>query len=377
MTKLNGPIIDVDIHHRWKSPDEILPYLPAQWRTYLEDNAPALSLAGPSPGLGKTLPNSARKADSFPADGSYPGSDYPTLRDQWLDPYDIRYGILTHDVGDNGAQVNQFFAEALCRAINDWNLDTWMGLDERLYSVLVMPVGNPTACAAEMYRLGSHPSILGVVFGGNVLGRPLGDPIYDPIYAAAEELGLVIFVHPTATGHRTNLRTLVAGGPPSSTTVNASQFTQQAMHYISSFVTHGTFEKFPTLKVLIQEYGVAWLPWLLWRLDQNYEIMKAESPWLRRLPSEYVRDHVRFATQPLEESDDPKGVGRLLSSYEGMEKLLCFSSDYPHISADEPGFVARMLPSAWTDDVFHRNAAEFFGWEWAEAESVGAQRAAV
>jgi uncharacterized protein len=362
VTRYSGPIIDVDIHHRWKKPDEVISYLPERWKDYLRDSPAGKSLKPPSPGLGKSIPNTARKADSFPSDGSFPGSDFETLRAQWLDHYDIRRAILTHDVGDEGAQLNQFFAEALCKATNDWNIDTWLTYDERLYSVLVVPVGSPVDAAEEMRRVGSHPQMLGVVFGGNVLGRPLGDPVYDPIYEVAQEMDLTIFIHPTATGHRRNLRTLVAGGSPSSTTVNASQFAQQAMHYVSSFITNGTFERFPRLKVLVQEYGVAWLPWLLWRLDQNYAVMRTETPWVKRLPSEYVREHIRFATQPLEEGFTRRDVGEVLDSYEGMEDLLCFSSDYPHISADEPGYVASLLPASWRDKLFHQNASEFFGW---------------
>jgi predicted TIM-barrel fold metal-dependent hydrolase len=373
-TQYSGPIIDVDIHHHWKSPDAVIKYLPQEWKSYLQDNVPARSLQAPSPALGKFLANGARMAESYPADGSFPGSDYPTLREQWLDKYPISHGILTHDVGDNGALLNQFFAEALCRAINDWNIDEWLSQDSRLYSVIVLPIGNPTAAAAEIRRVGQHPKIVGVTLSGNVLARPFGDPIYDPIYAAAEELGLVVTIHPTATGHRRTLRTLNAGGAPASTTVNASQFAQQAMHYISSYVSHGTFEKYPRLKVLIQEYGVAWLPWLLWRLDQNYEVMKAESPWLKRRPSEYVRDHIKLATQPLEESGEPKGLARMLESYEGMEDMLCFSSDYPHITADEPGYVARALPKGWAEKVFYQNAASLFDWEPKEAASGAARR---
>jgi hypothetical protein len=365
-TAYTGPMIDVDMHHRWKSPEEIIAYLPSRWQAYLDDDAPARSLTGPIPALGKYIPNSARMADSFPPDGTLPGSDYPMMRSQWLDAYPIRRGILSHDVGDNGTQVNQFFAEALCRAINDWTADTWLTYDERLYSTVVIPVGNPEASAAEIRRVGTHPRVVGVMYGGNVLSRPYGDPIFDPIYAAAEELGLVIFIHPTAIGHRRNLRTLAAGGPPTSTTVNASQFTQQAMHYISSFITHGTFEKFPGLKILVQEYGVAWLPFLLWRLDQHYDLLRAESPWVRRMPSEYVLDHIRIATQPLEDTLDRKPLAPALEAYDGMENLLCFASDYPHISTDEPGHVARTLPKAWASKVFERNAAQLFGWEPSE-----------
>lgn len=366
-----GPIVDVDIHHQWKRPDEIIAYLPREWQTYVDENRGMKWLSPPSAALGKSLANGARMADSYPKDGSPPGSDYETLREQWLDKYPITHGVLTFDVGDNGTQTNQFFAEALCSAINEWNIETWLDKDQRLYSGLVVPIGDPAAAAKEVRRIGEHGRICGVVIAGNVLLRPLGDPIYDPIYEAAEDLDLVVMVHPTANGHRRNLRSLVAGGNPASTVVNASQFSQQAMHYISSFITHGTFERFPRLRILVQEYGVAWLPWLLWKLDENYESMKVESTWVKKWPSEYVFEHIKIATQPLEESDEPKGLQRLLESYGELGDLLCFSSDYPHLTADEPGYVARALPSEWGEAVFCTNALKLFGWE-SDAVLVGA-----
>jgi predicted TIM-barrel fold metal-dependent hydrolase len=41
---------------------------------------------------------------------------------------------------------------------------------------------------------------------------------------------------------------------------------------------------------------------------------------------------------------------------------LVFSSDYPHISFDEPTYIARLLPAAWQRKVFCENACELFGW---------------
>ena len=42
----------------------------------------------------------------------------------------------------------------------------------------------------------------------------------------------------------------------------------------------------------------------LWRLDTNWKACRSEIPWCKRRPSEYVWEHVRFATQPLESPDD-------------------------------------------------------------------------
>ncbi|HEX5405535.1 MAG TPA: hypothetical protein VFX16_24940 [Pseudonocardiaceae bacterium] len=58
-------------------------------------------------------------------------------------------------------------------------------------------------------------------------------------------------------------------------------------------------------------------------------MLKMESPWVRRLPGEYILDHISFSTQPVEESpDDKNGLSDLLASIDGIENVLCFSTDY-------------------------------------------------
>jgi hypothetical protein len=144
---------------------------------------------------------------------------------------------------------------------------------------------------------------------------------------------------------------------------SVSLWHQQAMHYISSLITHGVFEKFPDLHFTFKEYGVAWLPSLMWRLDENYASLKRESPWVRDLPSNYIRRNIRLSTQPIESSPNARGLADYLGTVEGIEDILCFSSDYPHFSMDEPAFLARQLPKEWHRKIFCENACNVFGWK--------------
>lgn len=375
MARYDGPIIDLDVHHRPRVDTEIIAYMPKRWRDYMTSN-PHLTMPvePPSTTGAATLSNMARRGDAFPPDGHLPGTSYEMLREQLLDKFNYVRAVLTHDVGDFACHLNPYLAEAVCRAANDWNIERWLSHDERLVGLVVAPLGMPESAAAEIRRVGKHPRMVGVLLAGSPLGRPFGDPIYHPVYEAAAEMGLALSIHP-AGSDRPGVTMRSTPAPFMTVVEFAGLQSQQAAHHISSFIVHGVFEKFPSLHLVVKEYGVAWLPSLIWRLDQGNELLRLESPWVKRWPSEYIHDHVKLATQPIEKSHDASdGLAQLLQSVDGIEDLLCFSSDYPHITFDDPTYVARQLPRGWERKVFCENACVAYGWDVPAPEGARSDR---
>jgi hypothetical protein len=363
-----GPIVDVDIHHGWKQPDDILSYLPARWRDYATANR-SMAWLGPSGRRSERLPVGPRIPQAFtaipterggtrPADGSPPGSDYETLREQVLDRDNLYRGVLTFNIGAHVNGANRDFNVAVARAVHEWNADTWLTYDERLFGVVAPALSVPEAAAKEVRRAGANARVVACLLAGTPWNVPFGDPLFHPVYEACAELGLSIHVHP-AVGSADR----PAGGMSSYASEYALLQTHDAMHHITSLLVNGVFEKYPSLHFVIKEYGIAWLPFLLWRLDANYELLKLESPWIKRWPSEYIRDHVLLDTQPLDEGPHPDDLRRLLGSVDGMQEMLCFASDYPHAASDDPSYVARRLPSGWERSVMCDNACRLYGWE--------------
>ena len=357
----DGPVIDVDIHHRPPNDAKLLAYFPARTREYAETavrQGVSFRVVRSSGGL---VDYGGRLAGSYPSDGGASGSSYELLREQNLDEYNVYRGLLTHDVGEFGSYPNQYFAADLCHAANDWNIAEWLGLDDRLYSGIVVSPSLPDEAVSEIRRLADHPRMVYVLFAGNPLQRPLGDPLYHPIYAAANEAGFPVVIHvaspeyPAINGPCGTKATLIE---------RLSEMGVQAGHYVTSFITHGVFEKFPQLKVLFLEYGVSWLPGVLWSLENDYELLRMESPWVKKAPIEYVHEHIRFSTQPLEmgRPEDGERLIQLLGAVDGIDDILCFSTDYPHFSMDDFVFVSRILPTSWHRKVFCENACDFFGW---------------
>ncbi len=357
-----GPIVDTDVHHQLVD-SEVIEYLSPRWRDYATASGKPMSLIPVGFTPGGLIPSGGLRSDAFPDDGRYPGTNYELLREQLLDHYPYYRALLTHGLGDYATHLNQYFTIDLCRAVNDCNLERWLTRDDRLYTVAVVPTALPETAAAELRRVGRHDRIAGVLLSGNPLGRPFGDPLFHPIYEAADELDLPVVFH-IAGSDRPNSQQRSVGGVKWSVMQHTPSSGHAAMHHISSFIVHGVFEKFPRARFLFNEYGCAWLPTLALRLDENVNLLRHESPWVKRAPSEYIVERIRLSTQPMEESpDDKQALITYLRTMDGIEDVLVFSSDYPHISFDDPTYVGRLIPGEWQRKVFADNACDFFRWE--------------
>jgi hypothetical protein len=167
-------------------------------------------------------------------------------------------------------------------------------------------------------------------------GIQWGDEKYHPIWAAAERNDLPVGFHLLGSSGIMNPPT--SAGWPRSFMELSCGFPLLAQAELISIVCRGVFEKFPRLKVALVELGFSWLPSLMNRLDMRWAELRAEVPWLKRKPSEYIREHVRLTTQPLDIPDDA-----IVAAIEAVgPELLMFSSDYPHWDFDSP---ARAFPS--------------------------------
>lgn len=340
-----------------------------RWRTFVRDAGiplrPPVLTYPHTHGLPKRL-------DAFSPEGAQPGADYETLREQLLDPFGIEKVILSYDIGHEPGHANVYLNVDLARAMNDWSVDTWLSRDNRLYSAVAVANQLPEEAAAEIRRIGAHPRMVEVLLCLDGLGLPFGHPVYHPIFEAAQELDLPVAIH--LGGESSRASHVAAGGPPSFRFEYHALGNQCLLHYLTSLITHGVFEKFPRLKIILAEAGLCWLPWLAWGLDSNYKNLRRESPWVRRLPSEYIRQHVRLTTQPLELTERRVQLIELLEAFGDVDEMLLFSSDYPHWDADDVGYIASRLPEAWLPRVFYGNAAELFGSRDTEDRVAGSTR---
>lgn len=349
-------VVDCDVHHAYRR-DDFLSYLPQQWqRFHLPDGFAGGFLVPQYPQPG----NTNKRLDAIPEVGPA-GSDYELLKRQLLQELGIERAVLGFDVGFESGVNNPHFAVALCRASNDWSIDHFLEVDERLFGGILIPTELPAEAAAEIRRLAHHPKMVEILMFANNVGRGFGHPFYDPIWEAAAEVGLPIAIH--VGGDIFGKSPANAGGIAESRLELFALFGQPGITHLTTMLTQGVFERFPNVRVLLVEHGFTWVPSLLWRLDEMLPLLRRECPAVTRLPSEVFREHVRLTCQPFQLPEAEGDLFGLLESFGGMEDLLCFATDYPHWDADEPDFVARRLPAAWRHKVMAANSAALFGWD--------------
>jgi predicted TIM-barrel fold metal-dependent hydrolase len=345
------PIIDVDVHEMLPNIHDLAPYLDQPFRRWLTDCGwlgtrllPYVHLQG-----------GVFRLDSIPADGTPGGSNYELMKEQLLDKYNVEHAVLTGLFYPSTMVVHFEFATALATAYNNWQIEHWLDKDPRLKGSIHVACQEPDKAAREIDRLGQHPQMVQVMLP--VASFSYGDPKYHPIFEAAERNGLHIAMHSS-----THTTTALDNGHPRYYVDWHTLVPQAYMSQAVSLITNGVFEKYPRLKVLLLEGGFTWVPWLMWRFDFNFKSFKEEVPWVKRMPSDYLREHFYFATQPMEEAD-PKQMKQMIEMI-GNEKCLLFSSDYPHWDFDSP---TRSLPTSLSKEfrqkILYDNAKEVYGFK--------------
>ena len=84
------------------------------------------------------------------------------------------------------------------------------------------------------------------------------------------------------------------------------------------------------------EGGLAWIPFLMQRLDHEYMLRPSEYPLLKKKPSDYMRD-MYYASQPMEVTTSRRW--RCTLPMINAETQLLYASDYPHWDFDLPSTI--------------------------------------
>lgn len=345
------PIIDCDLHNVLPSPAVIQPYLPEHWLEYTIQS----DLKGPSASFYSSGGPLLDEEAVMPPDGGLPGSNLDLLREQVLDRLGIELAILNCAYAVEGVH-NPYGAAAFASAVNDWQIAEWLDREPRLRGSLVVPSQDPELAAQEISRLGDHPGFVQVFLP--VRSQELyGTRRFHSIYRAAVEHNLAVCIHfggesaapPSPSGWPTYYIEEYAG---------MSHIFQS---HLISLIVEGVFAEFPDLRLVLAASGITWLPSLMWRLDKEWKGLRREIPWVKRLPSDYIRQHVRFTLTPFDAPPNAVQLEHILEQI-GSDEMILFSTDYPHRYYESVGdALPTGLPVELENKILFENAQTFYG----------------
>jgi predicted TIM-barrel fold metal-dependent hydrolase len=252
------------------------------------------------------------------------------------------------------------FAEAACRAYNNWLYDYIQAADpKRMFGAAAISPHDVETAVVELRRAVEKLGFKTVFLRPNMYNdRSWHDPYYDPLWATAQELDIPIGFHET-----TGSRMPAAGAdrfPDNLGIAHIATHSVEQMMVCMDIIMGGVMERFPKLKFAFLEGQCGWLPFWLDRMDDHYEWRHTYGDMapLKMKPSEYFKRQGFVAMECGEEfaSHVIEVVG---------DEYMVTTSDYPHGDAQYPNsmnmFMELPLSDASKKKVLWDNPARLYG----------------
>ena len=340
--------VDSDVHPMPRR-GELAQYIPEPWRTkYWSSHSYGDLIYYDAPDYAHSF---AMRLDTFPPDGEFACSDPDLALKQLI--IDAGSDIAILEPGAYPARLPEA-DHAMSQALNSWQAHHWLdshnNWHERWRGSICVSIEAPDLAAAEIHTWAEHPFMSQILIKAE--RRPSwGHPMYNPIWEAATKHDMPVSYH-LSRSHYEELPVPPVGFPSYNHDFMVT-YSLLAANQVMSMIFDGLFDRYPTLKIVFVEHAFTWILPLMWRMDAIYE---ARKQWvdIKRKPSDYVKDHIKFTTQPL---DYPEDKTELMRAFEWMEceKILLFSSDYPHWTFDDPRWLVKHLPEHAREAVMFRN----------------------
>ena len=247
---------------------------------------------------------------------------------------------------------------ALARAYNRWLCDEVLAQEPRIRSSLYLPLNDPEATYQVVKDFGGKKGVIGFTIVAPHY-KAVYDNAYVKTYALIEEMGLPLVFHGAfawGEDHSIGLCNRFLA-------VHALGFSWFNILHCTNWLVNGMPERFPKLKVAWVESGLAWIPFLMQRLDNEWMMRSSEVPLLKRRPSDYMRE-MFYSTQPMEMVNNREAL-ELTFKMISAETQLMYASDYPHWDMDLPSTIYDLpfLSEAGKRNILGGNAKRFFNLE--------------
>ncbi len=253
--------------------------------------------------------------------------------------------------------------QAYLRAYNRWIVDFCADSKGRLIPIAQLSLGDPEAAEAELRRV-AQDGVKGVWVPPFAMTRKaLGHGDHHRVFAAAEELGLVLGIHPSFEpkwaapgrfGEVTSMR--------HSFFINVTA-PDAVRHAFTSLFQYGVFELFPELRVAVLEAGASWIGYWLDRMDAVYA--SPQGMFIRELLKE--KPSFYFGRQCWISGDPDETTLSAVIPRVGEDRFF-WASDFPHPDhppeyIPEVTRIVRELPESARAGFLGRNVLRAYGVE--------------
>jgi aminocarboxymuconate-semialdehyde decarboxylase len=176
--------------------------------------------------------------------------------------------------------------------LQDEKLSEWCKAHSDRYVALTsVALQFPDLAAEQLERGVKELGSRGAAIGGHVQGEDISDPKYDPFWAKAQELGVVVFMHPQSAENvvkpdglkgRGDLGNII--GNPLETAV-----------FLTRMMFNGTLDRFPGLKICAA-HGGGYMPSYLGRFEVACQVRNNANCANKKHPSEYLKSQILVDT---------------------------------------------------------------------------------
>jgi aminocarboxymuconate-semialdehyde decarboxylase len=183
---------------------------------------------------------------------------------------------------------------------------------DRLVAFATVALQHPDLAVQQLEDGVKKYGLRGAGVGGSVAGRELSDPKFHPFWAKAEQLGVLVFMHPQGTAELENTTRLQGNGVLTNTIGNPLETTIALSHLIFE----GTLDSFPGLKICAA-HGGGYLPSYAARSDAVCTTFPRRlTKTLKKKPTEYLRqlyyDSIVFTPEALRHLAGETGPGQIV-----------------------------------------------------------------
>jgi predicted TIM-barrel fold metal-dependent hydrolase len=354
-------IVDVDAHHYENEHlSEILPFMENDVFRQLAMAQGAKGSRGPIMVQNIGYQDMGGRVTRYPlrsTEKTEPGKMRDVeLGHRWMDAMGVDYSCLfPTGMLSIGLHPQKEMEIDLCWAYNRWLTEKVLPEGGgRFFSMLCLPFSDPDESLRQVETFGHRKHVVGFMVTTVRPHLAVHDNAYMKVYRAMEERGLVLSFHSGP-----NWGEPIFKSCNRFLSVHALGFTWYNILNLTNWVINGMPERFPKLPVIWIEAGLAWVPFLMQRLDHEYMLRTSECPLLKKKPSEYMRE-MYYSSQPMEVQDMQalECTFRMINA----ETQLLYSSDYPHWDFDLPSVIYDLpfLSERGKHNILGGNAARLF-----------------